>query len=76
MDSDEDITTNYQATMDSDKDDSDIISFRKPPRYTNIDYRKKLSLHANDILKLRFLASNKKMKRSSTMLLLHCYQSW
>ena len=42
MDSDEDITTDYQATMDSDKDDSDIISFIKPPRYTNIDYREKL----------------------------------
>ena len=44
--------------MDSDKDDSDIISFRKLPRYTNIDYREKLSLHANDVLKLRVLASN------------------
>ena len=46
--------------MDSDEDDSDIISFRKPLRYTNIDYREKLSLHANDILKLRVLASNYK----------------
>ena len=53
-------TTDYQATMDSDGDDSGIISFRKPPRYTNIDYREKLSLHANDILKLRVLASNYK----------------
>ena len=60
MDSDEDITTDYQATMYSDKDDSDLISFRKPPRYTNIDYREKVSLHANDILKLQVLASNYK----------------
>ena len=52
MDSDEDITTDYQATIESDEDDSDIISFRKPQRYTNIDYREKLSLHANEILKL------------------------
>ena len=40
------------------RDDSDIISFRKPPRFTNIDYREKISLHANDIIKLRVLASN------------------
>ena len=60
MDSDEDITTDYQATMDSYEYDSDIINFRKPPRYTNIDYREKLSHHANDIIKLRVLASNYK----------------
>ena len=39
MDSEKDITTGYQSTMDSGEEDSDIISFRKPPRYTNIDYR-------------------------------------
>ena len=60
MDSDEDITTDHQVTMDSDEDDSDTISFRKPLRYTNIYYREKLSLHANGILKLRALASNYK----------------
>ena len=32
-------TTDYQETMDSDEDDSDIICLRKPPQYTNIDYR-------------------------------------
>ena len=46
--------------MDSDLDDSDIITFKKPPRYTNVDYREKLSLYANDILKLRILSSNYK----------------
>ena len=35
-------TTDYQATMDSDEVDSDIISFRNPPRYTSIDYMEKI----------------------------------
>ena len=42
--------------MISDDDDPDIITFKKTPRYTNIDYREKLSLNASDILKLRVLA--------------------
>jgi len=35
-------TTDYQATMDSDEVDSDIISFRNHPRYTSIDYMEKI----------------------------------
>lgn len=36
--------------MESEDDDSDIITYNKLQRYTNIDYREKSPLNSNNIL--------------------------
>ena len=42
----------------SDDDGSTIITVMKQPRYTNVDFREKLSLCAQDLADLRVLATN------------------
>ena len=39
----------------SDETDDPIIDFKQPPRYTNLDYREKLSLRANEVSEMRVL---------------------
>ena len=41
-----------------DSGDSSVITFRQRTRYTNIDYREKLSLNAKDVSKLMILSAN------------------
>ena len=42
----------------SDSGGSTIITVRKQPRYTNVDYREMLSLCAQDLAELRVLSKN------------------
>ena len=44
--------------QNDDSDGSSVITFKQRTRYTNIDYRDKLSLNAKDISKLMILSSN------------------
>jgi hypothetical protein len=39
----------------SDESDDPILDFKQPPRYTNLDYREKLSLRANEVSEMRVL---------------------
>jgi hypothetical protein len=39
----------------SDETDDPIVDFKQPPRYTNLDYREKLSLRANEVSEMRVL---------------------
>ena len=42
----------------ADNNDSSIITFRKQPCFTNIDYREKLSLCAKEMTELKELCTN------------------
>ena len=37
---------------------SSVLTYKKQPRYTNIDYREKLALCAQDLTNLRLLSFN------------------
>ena len=41
-----------------DDNSSNVVTFLKPPRYTNIDYQEKVLLCVNNIAKLRLLSAD------------------